>query len=173
VGAPERKPATRFRVDPGAVTIQDGFCGPQTFDVAATVGDFVVRRADGLFAYQLAVAVDDARMGITHVLRGEDLLSSTPRQLRVIDAIGGKAPEYFHVPLVLAEDGERLQKRDGGITLAGLRSAGVPASRVVGALAAISGLGESGQEVRPGELVEAFRLSRVPRSAPRWMGVAR
>src|SRR5207245_5170052 len=134
VAAKGRNPAIRFRVPDGPVSFVDGFCGPQTFDVSASVGDFVVRRADGLFAYQLVVAVDDARMGITHVLRGDDLLSSTPRQILILRALGELVPEYFHVPLVVGPDGERLEKRRGDVTLAGLRERGVSAARIVGQL---------------------------------------
>ena len=171
--SPSRKPAIRFRVDPGTVSFRDGFQGPQTFDVSATVGDFVIRRAGGLFAYQLAVAVDDALMGMTHVLRADDLLASTPRQILLLEALGKKAPEYFHVPLVLGADGERLQKRDGGITVSGLRDQGASAAQVVGALAAISGLAPAGVTLMPEELVSSFRLSLVPRQPVRWLGVGR
>jgi glutamyl-tRNA synthetase len=100
-----RTPAWRFRAQPGEVRFVDGLQGPYSQDVEAVVGDFVVRRNDGVASYQLAVVVDDAATGITHVLRGDDLLSSTPRQLQLYAALGLTAPEFFHVPLVLGEDG--------------------------------------------------------------------
>jgi glutamyl-tRNA synthetase len=92
-------------------------------------GDFVVRRRDGLWAYQLACAVDDALMGVTHVLRGEDLLTSTPRQVAIIRALGWGEPAYEHVRLVADADGGRMSKRDGSLSLAGLRARGMTPSQ--------------------------------------------
>jgi glutamyl-tRNA synthetase len=171
-GAPGRKPAIRFRVEEGPLTFVDGFHGPQSFDVAGSVGDFVIRRADGLFAYQLAVAVDDARMGITHVLRADDLLTSTPRQILLLQALGKPVPSYFHVPLVVGADGQRLQKRDRGITIASLREQGASAAAVIGALAAISDLAPVGSRLMPKDLIAGFNLSRVPKEPARWTGIA-
>jgi glutamyl-tRNA synthetase len=114
-------------------------------------------------AYQLAVVVDDAAMGITHVLRGADLLPSTARQLLLYRALGLRPPEWIHVPLLLGPDGERLAKRHGAVSLRELREAGVPPERVVGSLAASCGLAESGEEVLPRDLVERFSLDRLPR----------
>jgi glutamyl-tRNA synthetase len=168
VTSPDRRAAWRFRVPEGQVSFVDGIRGPQSFDVAASIGDFVVRRADGLFAYQLAVAVDDARMRITHVLRGDDLLSSTPRQILVLRALGKAAPEYFHVPLVVGADGERLQKRHGDVTISGLRAQGVRPARIVGELAYLSGLAKAGADATPADLVPSFRLDRVPPQPARW-----
>jgi len=122
-----------------------------------------VRRNDGVASYQLAVVVDDAASGITDVLRGEDLLASTPRQLQLYEALGLKAPRFWHVPLVLGEDGRRLAKREGAFALAELRERGVPAEPVLGLLAAWSGLGE-GAPVSLEELVRRFRPEALPRS---------
>lgn len=142
---------------------EDALLGPYTQDVDAVVGDFVVRRNDGVASYQLAVVVDDAATGITHVLRGDDLLSSTPRQLQLYAALSLPAPSFLHVPLVLGEDGKRLAKREGAFALAELRERGLPPERVLGLLAAWSGLGE-GDPVTLAELVSRFRLEALPRT---------
>jgi glutamyl-Q tRNA(Asp) synthetase len=114
------KPARAWRLrlpDDAGVTWHDRRLGPQTQDVAASVGDFVLRRADGLWAYQLAVVVDDAAQGITHVVRGEDLADNTPRQMLLQRALALAAPQYLHTPLVLADDGEKLSKQNGAMPL--------------------------------------------------------
>lgn len=110
--------AWRFRVPAGTVTWTDRRLGPQAQDVAAEVGDFVLRRADGLFAYQLAVVVDDAAQGITHVVRGEDLTDNTARQLLLQRALGLPQPAWLHTPLVLGAHGEKLSKQNGAAPLA-------------------------------------------------------
>jgi glutamyl-tRNA synthetase len=132
--------------------------------VAAEVGDFVVARADGVPAYQLAVVVDDAAMGVTDVVRGDDLLASTGRQLLLYAALGAPAPRFAHVPLVVGEDGERLAKRHGALSLGELRARGADPRAVAGLLAALSGLAPEGARVSPGELVATFSLARVPRA---------
>ncbi len=158
-----RPPAWRFRVPEGAVSFDDAVHGRCTFDVAAETGDFVVARADGVAAYQLAVVVDDAAMGIDDVVRGDDLLSSTARQLLLDDALGLAAPRFAHVPLVVGEDGARLAKRHGAVSLGELRARGADPLRVVGVLAALSGLAPPGARVEPRRLVDAFALRRIPR----------
>jgi len=105
--------AWRFRVPPGLVRWHDRRLGAQQQDVAREVGDFVLRRADGLWAYQLAVVVDDALQGVTHVVRGEDLADNTARQLLLGAALGCAAPRYLHTPLVTASNGEKLSKQNG------------------------------------------------------------
>jgi glutamyl-Q tRNA(Asp) synthetase len=117
-GLQGRQPrAWRFRVEPGVVRWIDRRLGPQQQDVAAEVGDFVLRRADGLWAYQLAVAVDDAEQGITQVVRGEDLADNTARQVQLQRALGLATPGYLHTPLVMGADGEKLSKQNGAIAL--------------------------------------------------------
>jgi glutamyl-tRNA synthetase len=160
--AASRPPAWRFRCSPGVSEANDLLRGTVRQDIAAEVGDFVVRRNDGVASYQLAVVVDDAASGITHVLRGEDLLPSTPRQIQLAQALGLPSPRYAHVPLLLGPDGKRLAKRGGPPSLAELRRAGVPALRVVGLLAGWAGLGDGGP-VAPPALVQGFSLERVPR----------
>ncbi|MFO1252031.1 MAG: tRNA glutamyl-Q(34) synthetase GluQRS [Inhella sp.] len=110
-GRPAR--AWRFRVPAGVVHWQDRRLGPQQQDVAQAVGDFVLRRADGLWAYQLAVVVDDAEQGTSDVVRGEDLADNTPRQIQLQQALGLPTPRYLHLPLVLAADGQKLSKQNG------------------------------------------------------------
>jgi glutamyl-tRNA synthetase len=158
-----RKAALRFCAAPGPLTFEDGLHGKVTIDVAETVGDFVVRRADGIHAYQLAVAVDDALMGITHVLRGDDLLGSTPRQLQILEALGLPAPRYFHVPLMVGADGQRLSKRKGDINLGWLREHGVKPQRLVAELARTCGLTDA-KEIEPRELVAGFDVSKIARA---------
>ncbi|CAM3838629.1 tRNA glutamyl-Q(34) synthetase GluQRS [Corallococcus sp. ZKHCc1 1396] len=156
-----RAPAYRFRARPGAVRFTDDLMGPYAQDVQALVGDFVVRRNDGVASYQLAVVVDDAASRITHVLRGDDLLPSTPRQLQLYEALRLPAPGFLHVPLVMGEDGKRLAKRDGAFALAELRARGRPPEHVLGLLAAWSGLGD-GSPVSLPSLVARFDVSVLP-----------
>ncbi len=162
-----RAPAWRLRVEPGRVTFDDAVHGPCGFDVAAETGDFVVMRADGIAAYQLAVVVDDAAMGITEVVRGDDLLPSTARQLLLYQALGLPPPRFAHVPLVVGEDGERLAKRHGAASLGELAAAGVAPEAVIGLLAALCGLAPPGARCSAGELVAGFGWSRLSRSPAR------
>jgi glutamyl-tRNA synthetase len=136
-----RLPAIRLRVQrPATVSFDDGVMGPVTQEVDREVGDFVLRRGDGVFAYQLAVAVDDAAMGITDVVRGADLLHSTPRQLYLLRLLGAAAPRYWHLPLVLSAAGERLAKRTPGATVRQLRARGIAPAVVRARLADALGL---------------------------------
>jgi glutamyl-tRNA synthetase len=161
---PGRSPSWRFRVEPGVERFEDALHGEVTQDVEHEVGDFTIRRIDGVASYQLAVVVDDALSGVTHVLRGEDLLSSTGRQLQLQRALRYPRPAYAHVPLLMQADGRRLAKRDGASTVAGLRALGWSKERVVGQLAGWSGLGD-GSPVSARELVQGFSLARVKRTA--------
>ncbi|MET0401337.1 MAG: tRNA glutamyl-Q(34) synthetase GluQRS [Cystobacter sp.] len=160
--ASTRPPAWRFRAVPGEWCVEDGLHGRYCQDVATVVGDFVVRRNDGVASYQLAVVVDDAASGITDVLRGEDLLSSTPRQLQIQEALGVTPPRFWHVPLVHGEDGKRLAKREGAFAVAELRERGISVERVLGLLAAWSGLGDGTPTTRE-ELIHRFRPELLPR----------
>jgi glutamyl-tRNA synthetase len=163
VTQPGRPASVRFRASDGATRFTDLVHGAYEQDVAQQVGDFVVRRADGVASYQLAVVVDDAAQGITHVLRGDDLLSSTPRQLQLLDALGHAHPAYAHVPLLLGDDGRRLAKRDGAVTVTHHRERGAGSEKLVGLLAKWSGLSD-GRPVRARELVESFSLGRMSKA---------
>jgi glutamyl-Q tRNA(Asp) synthetase len=111
--------AWRVKVPVGPISFSDQILGEQRFDLCRLCGDFVVKRADGLFAYQLAVVVDDAWQGVNQVVRGADLLTSTPRQLHLLNLLGIAPPEYAHLPLVTAADGGKLSKRDNQLSVAG------------------------------------------------------
>ena len=161
-----RPPATRLRVpseeDPaGTIEFLDLAYGAHREVLARECGDFLVRRSDGVVAYQLAVVVDDALMGVTQVVRGRDLLGSCARQIYLGGLLGYAAPEYGHVPLLVAADGRRLSKRDKDLDLGALRERGVTPQRVVGTLAAAAGLADPGCEAMPAELVGSFSWERV------------
>ncbi|HYF58856.1 MAG TPA: tRNA glutamyl-Q(34) synthetase GluQRS [Burkholderiaceae bacterium] len=155
---PGRAPrAWRLRVPEGVARFVDRAGGPQAQDVAAEVGDFVLRRADGLWAYQLAVVVDDAEQGVTDVVRGADLLGSTARQIVLMRALGRPEPRWLHVPVVLASDGEKLSKQNG--------AAPVDATRPLEALAAA--LAHLGIEPPPPAPLDAWLAEATRRWAAR------
>jgi glutamyl-queuosine tRNA(Asp) synthetase len=131
----KRPPAMRVRLPDETVTYVDLALGPVSQHLGREVGDFVLMRGDGVFAYQLAVVVDDLGAGVTDVVRGADLVTSTPRQIWLARVLGGTPPRYTHVPLVVAADGSRLEKRSASTTIRGLREAGVSPERIVGHLA--------------------------------------
>ncbi|MEM6997058.1 MAG: tRNA glutamyl-Q(34) synthetase GluQRS [Myxococcota bacterium] len=159
---PTRPTGLRWSVPPGALTVEDRIQLARTEDVATAVGDFILRRADGAWAYQLAVVVDDAAMGITDVLRGADLVGSTPRQVWLQRALRLPTPAYAHVPIAVGPDGEKLGKRDGSPDLVTLRTGGAEPARIVAALARSCGLvPESVTRVTPRELVADFDLGRI------------
>jgi glutamyl-tRNA synthetase len=154
-----RPAALRLRAGGVTISFVDEVCGP----VSGVVDDVVLRRNDGVPAYNLAVVVDDAAQGIGEVVRGDDLLTSTPRQLHLGALLGLPAPTYAHVPLVLGPDGARLAKRHGAVTLEDLSSRGIEPPEVLSRLAASLGLAETGEEVRLDDLVRRFDLARLPR----------
>jgi glutamyl-tRNA synthetase len=161
--ARSRPPAWRFRPAEGPTEVHDLLHGTLVQDVAKEVGDFVVFRNDGVPSYQLAVVVDDATMGITHVLRGDDLLSSTPRQVQLCQALDLPVPVYAHVPLLLGPDRKRLAKRAGTPSLGEMRERSVPPERLIGLLAHWAGLGD-GSPVSLDTLVPRFALDLLPRA---------
>jgi glutamyl-tRNA synthetase len=160
-----RSPSLRFRVSEGRVSYQDLLLGPVEQDVAREVGDFVVRRFDGTFTYQLAVVVDDIAMAIGEVVRGADLAPSTPRQLLLYQALGATPPRFGHVPMVLGGGGEKLSKRDGAVSLEALGQLGIAAGAVRGELLRQLGFRDARSLE---ELVPDFAFSRLPREPIRW-----
>ena len=157
-----RPPLWRLRVPEETVSFTDGHYGYYEENLAAECGDFILRRADGVFAYQLAVTADDIAAGVTQVVRGRDLLSSTPRQLWLYRLLGAPAPEYYHVPLLTAPDGRRLSKRDRDLDLGILRRQYTP-EELIGALAHAAGLLEKRESASLRELLPLFSWDRIPR----------
>ncbi len=153
--------AWRFRVADSPAFV-DRFRGPTAIDLRAAGGDFVVWKAAGTPAYQLAVVVDDAAQGVTEVIRGDDLVPSTPRQLLLYRALGWAAPAFAHLPLVVGEDGRRLAKRHGDTRLSALHAAGVKPEAVVGLLAWSCGWQAEVKPLTPQELLTSFRLEAIP-----------
>ncbi len=163
-GAPR---AWRLATPDEAVAFVDGAAGPQTHHPARSVGDFVVWTKQGVPAYQLAVVVDDARQGVTQVVRGDDLLDSAARQVLLMRALFGPAhapPAYTHLPLVLGEDGRRLAKRHGDTRLDHYRQLGVRPERVIGLLAFWSGVLARPEAMSARDFAGAFALDRLPRA---------
>ena len=152
--------AWRFRFTE-APTFVDRYRGPITLD-AADLGDFVVWKSAGTPAYQLAVVVDDADMGITEVVRGDDLIPSTPRQLALFQALGRSPPEFIHVPLVVGTDGRRLAKRHGDTRLTALRAADVQPESLIGLLAWSCGWLDRPEPISLHESLPLYRLEAIP-----------
>lgn len=172
-----REPGWRFRVaDTAASRFDDGFHGPQESCLAAWSGDFLVARGDRA-GYQLAVVADDLAMGVTEVVRGDDLLPSTHRQLALYSALGHEPPRFYHVPLVVGPDGRRLAKRHGDSRLGVLRKAGKGPERVLGWLARSCGWSADLREMGLAEITETCDFSLLPHTRTvlceddmRWLG---
>ncbi|MEZ6242280.1 MAG: tRNA glutamyl-Q(34) synthetase GluQRS [Phycisphaerales bacterium] len=170
---PPTRPATfddeatnwRFEVEPGVVPFFDAFAGEQAIDPAATVGDFVVWTKRAQPSYQLAVVVDDARQGVTQVVRGDDLLDSAARQSLLYDALDlSPRPMYTHLPLVRGADGRRLAKRHGDTRLTHYRERGVQPERLIALLARWSGVEGAPVAMSAREFLDAFDLRTMPHS---------
>lgn len=158
-----RAPCWRFRVpDASVVTFQDAFAGAYSKDVSATLGDFPVSRDRFGAGYTLAVVVDDAEMGVTEVVRGDDLLAATPAQILLQRALGLPTPAYCHVPLVVGSDGRRLAKRHGDTRVSSYRAAGRRPEEILGFLASSCGWCAHGERPALRDLIPAFRLETVP-----------
>ena len=160
--AKTKAPAWRVRVPDEEIAFVDGHLGPYAENLARDCGDFYLRRADGVFAYQLAVVVDDALMGVTEVVRGADLLSSTPRQLWLYRELGLTPPAFYHLPLLLDHQGRRLSKRDGDQSLEHLRARYAP-EEIVGKLAFAAGLQATPRPAAPADLARTFDWAQVPK----------
>ena len=156
----DRKPAWRVRVPDRKWQLEDLVQGHYEENLATDCGDFVVRRADGVYVYQLAVTVDDGLAGVTEVVRGMDLLSSAPRQMYLQELFGFQHPTYAHVPMLLAPDGRRLSKRDGDLDLGALRQRLTPEA-LLGSLAFSAGLLDKNQPISARELAKEFSWEKV------------
>ncbi len=159
-----RAPAWRVRVPDRVWTVEDRIQGHYECNLAADCGDMVVRRADGVYVYQLAVTVDDGEAGVTEVARGMDLLSSAPRQMYLQELLGFPHPAYAHVPMLLAPDGRRLSKRDKDLDLGQLRARVTP-ERLIGTLAFSTGLIERNEPVSARELAGEFCWDKLRRES--------
>ena len=160
--AQTRCPAWRLIVPDQEISFTDGLQGTYRENLLRDCGDFILRRSDGVYAYQLAVVCDDGDMGITQVVRGRDLLDSTPRQLYLYGLLGLTPPEFYHVPLLLAPDGRRLSKREHDLDMGALRERFTPAE-LTGRLAFWAGQTDRPELVTPAELAGCFEWKNVPR----------
>lgn len=158
-----RHAAKKLEVADADISFVDGHYGPQKTELRRGRDDFLIQRSDGVFAYQLAVSVDDLEMGITRVVRARDLLDSTPRQIWLIETLGGRAPEYAHAPLLVAPDGRKLSKREGDLNMEALRQKYTP-EQLTGKLAKLVGLRPTDAPVTAAELAADFSWDKVPRA---------
>ena len=154
--------AVRFMVPDEVITFHDGHYGEQRVNLAKHCGDYILRRKDGAWAYQLAVVVDDALMGITEIVRGRDLLLSTPQQLHLYRTLGFPEPTFFHHPLLINENGQRLCKRDLSMDIGILREKHKNPDEIVGFLAFLAGLLPSPTPLNPRDLLPLFTWQNVP-----------
>lgn len=152
--------STRICVPDSIISFDDGLYGPQHFNLAREVGDFILRRADGAWAYQLAVVVDDALMGVTEVVRGSDLLLSAAQQIYLYRLLGLEPPRFAHVPLLCNAEGRRLCKRDGSLSMEHLRAT-MTAPQIIGRLAALLGLLPEPAEITAAELIPDFSWQKI------------
>lgn len=157
-----RRPAWRLIVPEKTVTFRDSLQGAYSEALAAECGDFIIRRSDGVYAYQLAVVTDDAEAGVTQIVRGRDLLSSTPRQIYLQQLLGLPTPEYYHVPLLTAPDGRRLSKRERDLDMGALRERYTPQA-LLGRLAYLAGITEEPEPAAAWELARIFSWENVRR----------
>jgi glutamyl-tRNA synthetase len=150
-------------VDPGeTVSFEDVFAGAFSQDVAATLGDFPLARDEDGAGYTLACTVDDIAMGVTEVVRGDDLLAATPAQILVARALGDSPPRYCHVPLVVGRDGRRLAKRHGDTRISSFRARGQNPEEIIGFLASSCGWAEDGERISLRELLPRFDFATIP-----------
>jgi glutamyl-tRNA synthetase len=160
-----RRPSWRFVTDEYPTRYIDGMYGEQLSNVADWSGDFVIAQNTDLIAYQLAVVVDDHHHGVTHVLRGDDLLASTHRQLQLYRALGWQPPSFYHLPLLIGSDGKRLAKRHGDWKISTLRALGHSPEKIIGLIAWTLGLNESLQPMELTQFVDLFEIKNLQRTA--------
>lgn len=164
-GVATRIPCWRFRTpDEARISFDDGFAGAYSMDVRAQLGDFPLARDEKGAGYTLAVVVDDAAMGVTEVVRGDDLLPATPQQLLLYRALGLNEPKFFHVPLVVGPDGRRLAKRHGDTRIASFREDGMNPEVVIGYLAWSIGMNPDKKPISLAALTAIFDPTRIPHS---------
>jgi len=156
-----RRPSCKVHVTNCDIDFVDDHYGPQHFTMCSGQDDFIIRRADGVFAYQLAVSYDDAVMGITRVVRANDLLDSAPKQIWLIRQMGYAPPTYCHAPLLVAPDGRKMSKRSGDLSMEALRKTHTP-QQLCGKLAYLAELIEKPEPISPVELVKTFSWEKVP-----------
>lgn len=156
-----KQSSVRIRMPDRTIIFNDLASGPQEISGTQTGGDFPIRRSDGVWAYHLASVVDDGLLGVNCIVRGRDIMPSTPGQLFLASTLGYPSPEYFHHPLLLDTAGERLAKRHHSLSLASLRQNGIPSQQIVGMLGRIGGFHPSGAPCTPGELLPDFAIARV------------
>ena len=172
VSATGKIPCWRFRTREGArVAFEDGFAGHYEMDVWETLGDFPLARDEKGAGYAIAVTVDDAAMGVTEVVRGDDLLPATPPQILLYQSLGLPVPDFFHVPLVVGPDGRRLAKRHGDTRMASFREAGVAPERLIGFLARSLGLIENERPIGLRSLIGLLDPARIPRGPLVYQGL--
>lgn len=158
--AQKRAPSWRVMVPDEEYAFLDLVQGPQRENLSRQCGDFVVRRADGVYVYQLAVTVDDGESGVTEVVRGWDLMGSAPRQMYLQDLFGFSHPQYAHVPMLMAPEGRRLSKRDADLDLRAIRQR-MSAQRLIGILAHCAGLLEKPEPISAEELASVFSWEKI------------
>ncbi len=159
----DRAPAWRLRVPQRQIIFRDGLQGVYSEQLDTDCGDFLLRRSDGIFAYQLAVVVDDALTGVTQVVRGRDLLGSTPRQLYLYKLLGYTPPDYYHIPLLLGADGSRLAKRDRALDIGALRQRFLSPEPLIGMLAYNCGILPRYMPISIEKLLPLFRWEVIKR----------
>ncbi|MCI9128795.1 MAG: tRNA glutamyl-Q(34) synthetase GluQRS [Eggerthellaceae bacterium] len=165
--AAEDEPAWRISVPDEQVSFSDALQGQCSMDLATECGDFIIKRKDGAFAYQLAVVVDDAAQGVTSVVRGIDLLSSTPQQIYLQSLLGNPHPEYAHVPLLVSKSGRRLAKRDADASMEQMLERFGSPEGIIGHIAYITGMQPEDAPASPEDLLKSFDMSKLSEA---WKG---
>ncbi|MDE6293341.1 MAG: tRNA glutamyl-Q(34) synthetase GluQRS [Clostridiales bacterium] len=154
------KPSLRLSVPDEVISFTDGICGEQSQNLACECGDFILRRSDGVYAYQLAVVVDDGESGVTEVVRGADLLYDTPRQIYLQRLLGLPTPKYYHIPLVCDSDGRKLSKSEGDSAKRLLKT--YTTQRIIGELAFAANIIEEPRPIDLKDLIPLYKVEKIP-----------